>query len=108
MAVSVVLGIQACPKPVTVIKSASVKQTSVTRECECVSKVILFLLVFFVLYVLFRAKKGRRPSAPDTHGRTDTPEAIVACAYCGVHVPSSEAINVGGRSYCSKEHSQLG
>ena len=73
-----------------------------------VSKVIFFLLVIVALYVLVRAKRGRGASAPGPRSRDDMAEAIVACAHCGVHVPSSEAITADGRSYCCEEHRQIG
>jgi uncharacterized protein len=31
-------------------------------------------------------------------------ELMLRCARCGVHVPASEAIDVGDRHYCSAEH----
>jgi uncharacterized protein len=32
------------------------------------------------------------------------PLAMVACAHCGTHLPSSEALQAGGVFYCSAEH----
>jgi uncharacterized protein len=32
------------------------------------------------------------------------PLAMVACAHCGTHLPSTDALQVGGVFYCSAEH----
>jgi uncharacterized protein len=32
------------------------------------------------------------------------PEKMVACAYCGVHLPESEGVVAGDRVYCSEAH----
>lgn len=34
----------------------------------------------------------------------DKSEAMLCCAGCGVYFPSSEAVRVGGRDYCSPAH----
>ncbi|WP_277402936.1 PP0621 family protein, partial [Achromobacter xylosoxidans] len=36
------------------------------------------------------------------------PEAMVRCAHCGIHLPRSEALLQGGRTWCSQEHARLG
>jgi uncharacterized protein len=33
-------------------------------------------------------------------------EPMARCAQCGVHLPQSEAVAVGGRTYCSVEHAR--
>ncbi len=37
-----------------------------------------------------------------------SPESMVRCAHCGVHLPRSEAALLGGETWCSREHAQLG
>jgi uncharacterized protein len=32
------------------------------------------------------------------------PLAMVACAHCGTHLPSTDALQDGGVFYCSAEH----
>ena len=32
---------------------------------------------------------------------------MVACDYCGIHLPQGEAICREGRHYCSEQHAQL-
>ncbi len=68
-------------------------------------KYILVLLVVWVGYHLWR--KGRisdaaKPQAPQRSPAK--PLAMVACAHCGTHLPSSEALQAGGVFYCNAEH----
>lgn len=39
---------------------------------------------------------------------TATPEAMVACAHCGLHLPVADAVPEGSRLYCSDVHRRLG
>lgn len=48
------------------------------------------------------AAAARRPAEPDKR------ELILACAHCGVYVPTSDAIMDGEQAYCSQEHRRLG
>jgi uncharacterized protein len=48
-----------------------------------------------------------RQAAPRS-GSRNTPETMVRCAHCGIHLPRSEALLVGGKTWCSKEHAKLG
>ncbi|WP_121242774.1 PP0621 family protein [Sulfurisoma sediminicola] len=76
------------------------------------SKVILLLLVVAVLYVLLRARKGRRAAdrqRPEhSAARESFAEPFVVCAHCGINLPLSEAVTIEGRHYCCEEHRQLG
>lgn len=47
------------------------------------------------------AQEGNRPEDLD---RSRTPDVMMSCAVCGVHLPASEAIFAHGRVYCSEEH----
>ena len=41
--------------------------------------------------------------------RAPGPQAMVACAHCGLHLPQPDAVEgEGGRHYCSAEHRRLG
>lgn len=37
----------------------------------------------------------------------DQSERMCNCAQCGIYFPASEAVQVGGREYCSPAHAQL-
>ena len=68
-------------------------------------KIILFLVLAFVAYVVIKGavRRRRRPTAGDR-----PPEHMVACRRCGVNLPWSEALEEDGRFYCSEEHRRLG
>jgi uncharacterized protein len=67
-------------------------------------KFILFLVAIFVLLWLLRGSLGRRVGGG---GRPPAPSAarpIVACAYCGLHLPSDEALPGRGGVFCGDAH----
>ena len=35
-------------------------------------------------------------------------ESMIRCEHCGIHLPRSEAVLIGGRTWCSQEHARLG
>jgi uncharacterized protein len=66
-------------------------------------RILLIAAVVWLAVVLFKrwlADKNR--SRPGPAGRPQ--ERMVKCAYCGVHVPESQALRSGTNSYCSPEH----
>lgn len=64
-------------------------------------KIILFLVLAFIAYVVIKAaaRRNRPPPAGDR-----PPEHMVACRRCGVNLPRSEALEEGGHYYCSEDH----
>ncbi len=70
------------------------------------SKLFLFVLVFYLIYRLGRwlqPKPGQR-EAGSAQAAPDKDETFQACAHCGVLVPESEGARVAGRFFCSPEH----
>jgi uncharacterized protein len=70
------------------------------------NKLLLLLLVGIVVYLLLRQRRrvgGNRKSSPPP----PSPEVMVSCAHCGLHIPASESMQAGGRYYCSDEHRRL-
>ncbi len=76
-------------------------------------KFLLLLAVLTVAYYIWRA--GRRSAEreqppPDKPARASTPASpqdMVQCASCAVHLPRSDALpGRGGAVYCSDEHRQ--
>ena len=69
---------------------------------------LLFLLVALVaIWLIIRfywktANKIEKQQQPRI--KTDS---VVACDYCGLHIPEKEAIRSGDHFYCSQEHAQL-
>ena len=71
--------------------------------------VVLVAVVAWWLHGRIRRLKdaagpARRASMP---GR-GAPQDVVACAHCGVHLPSGEAWIEDKRSYCCEDHRRLG
>lgn len=66
-------------------------------------RILVIAAVVWLAYALFkRWLEGKNQPRPGADGRPQ--ERMVKCAYCGVHVPESQALHSGGRSYCSPEH----
>jgi len=56
-----------------------------------------------------RIAQSQRPATdsdkPAQPGPQASPERMVACAHCGVHLPASESVNdPAGRAFCSVAH----
>jgi uncharacterized protein len=63
--------------------------------------ILLALAVIAVVLIvrhLFRQRTAARPP------RARSGEQMVKCAWCGVHVPRSEALGSGERFFCSSDH----
>ena len=66
-------------------------------------KFLLIVVVFVVLWMMFSAKQRRiKPRAQDTPPKQ--PEAMPACAHCGVHLPQSLVLPGRGGVFCSAAH----
>jgi len=67
------------------------------------ARLLIWILLAVVVYAVVR--NWSRAGAKRARAATDqAPEAIVACAACGLNVPQSEAHVRAGRWYCSREH----
>lgn len=71
-----------------------------------VSKFLFFVLVAIAVYFLLRARRHGSPPGSDNRGPA-SPEAMVECAYCRLHVPLSESLEAAGRRYCCDDHRRL-
>ena len=73
------------------------------------SKLILLLLLGFLAYLVFKGLRRTASRRQEKAEKPLTPERMVACARCGVHLPESEALEGGdGKRFCSEEHRRLG
>jgi uncharacterized protein len=77
--------------------------------------VVLFLVLLAAAgwWVLGRRRSSDAektvPPPPAPPRQIGKPEAIVACAHCGVHLPAAEALqDDAGRPYCSEAHRRAG
>ena len=69
------------------------------------TKLVLFIAILAVIYLLVRASK--RPKTPPPEAKA-AEEAMAQCAHCGVHFPLTESVDEAGRVFCSEAHRRLG
>ena len=80
--------------------------------------VVVILGALVVARILARqaARRQQGGAQPKTRGATGRgraappgpAESMVRCAHCGIHLPRSEALLLGGETWCSQEHARLG
>lgn len=75
----------------------------------------VLLLLGLVLALMWWFGKGRRRQSlddappPPAPAQGATPQAMVRCAHCGLHLPQADALaDADGRPYCSQAHRLLG
>ena len=68
-------------------------------------RLIAILVIAWLIYSLTRrwlaGLKNKSDSQPE---HIDT---MVRCDQCGLHIPHNEAIQSGGKNFCSVEHKKL-
>ena len=52
-----------------------------------------------------KSQAGQKPQQPSS---INSPEKMVRCDHCGVHLPYSEATITENNVWCSAEHARLG
>jgi len=67
-------------------------------------KYLLVLIVVAVGAAWWRSQQAPAARSKSAPPRRTTPENMVACAHCGVHLPRSEALVQDGKFYCSAAH----
>lgn len=68
---------------------------------------LLVVLVFFaVLFILKRINQFRQRQDIEEASEPTPSEQMVKCAYCGVHLPESDAIQNGEKHFCGDAHQQ--
>ena len=67
-------------------------------------KFILFLVAVFVLLWLLRNALARRGGGNAAAPPKPEPQHIVACKYCGLHLPRDEALPGRGGVFCGDAH----
>jgi len=70
--------------------------------------IVAIVAVFLAVRTLLRSSGNRRRVS-----RTEQPErlkeggAVIRCAWCGVHVPETDAWREADRYYCTRQHAEL-
>lgn len=67
---------------------------------------LIVALVFVGIWLVRKLLGARKTKAPDNV--KDSPDALVKCAHCGVHMPLTDALWKDGRAFCSMTHRNLG
>ena len=67
-------------------------------------KYLVILIVLVLVYAWLRGQSNPRPPPPPERPPLPLPQDTVACTHCGLHIPRSEALTLGSRSYCCAEH----
>lgn len=71
------------------------------------------LLLAVVVLAFYWWRHNRRPSQPASKPKPapkdqiESPDAMVVCQHCGVHLPSRESQRGTLGAYCSNEHRRL-
>ena len=76
-------------------------------------KYLVLLIVVVVAVGLWRSRRAADTRAQQAGSTAPArpvplPQAVLACAQCGVHVPHAEAVMAGSDAYCCAEHRRLG
>ena len=66
-------------------------------------KIVLFLIAVVVLLWLLRGTATRR-RPPGGSAKPSAPKPMIACAFCGVHLPRDEALPGRGGVFCGEAH----
>ena len=76
--------------------------------------VVVLVALLLLVWLLLGSSRRRTRSDQDSksQSRSSRPavpvEGMVACAHCGVHLPSSAALLARGNAYCSAAHRDSG
>ena len=70
-------------------------------------KIVLFVIAVLVLLWLLRGSTGRRGNGAGGNAKSppsNAPQPVIACTYCGVHLPRDEALPGRGGVFCGDAH----
>lgn len=66
---------------------------------------LLFLIVWFLFWIIKKQISDKSPTKPKLS--TQQSEDMIACHYCGTHVPNSLVVQSEGKQYCCQDHAEL-
>lgn len=70
-------------------------------------KYLLFLVAVLVLFWLLRSswRRARKPPpAPAAPAADESPQPMLSCAHCGLHLPRDDALPGRGGVFCGDAH----
>jgi len=73
-------------------------------------KILLLLALVFGVLWLLKGRRREHTNPPRSQPKSPPgPQAMLACAHCGVHLPQSDALmDAAGRPFCSDAHRLAG
>ena len=80
-------------------------------------KLLLWVVIVLVIMMVARIAAARAaarrdgsqaPRPPARQAGGQPVESMVRCAHCGIHLPRSEALQIDGKVWCSRDHARLG
>ena len=66
------------------------------------SRLILIIVIIALVYWLLKSSRNQQRKQDEPTRTQD----MVSCARCGINLPKSESLLVGGKTYCCAEHSR--
>ena len=66
--------------------------------------VLVILAVAILLWLIFGGRKRTKGGSAPGRTRASAPQPMIACAYCGVHLPREDALVDGDAAFCGREH----
>lgn len=69
-------------------------------------KYLLLLVLLLIVWWAWKKRAGDDSGGNDAPPRT--PERMVRCAHCGVHLPESDAVVDGDVHFCNEAHRRAG
>lgn len=75
------------------------------------SRIIFILVLLVVGYLLLKSWQRRKQLNNQrrdelSSGKIKNQQHIVSCQQCGLHIPENEAVQHGGKFFCSLDHAQ--
>lgn len=65
---------------------------------------LVLAVIVLVLLWLTRSRASASKARSDQAAAPRSPEAMVSCAHCGVHLPRGDAVTGAQGLYCSEAH----
>jgi len=69
-------------------------------------KYLLLLVLLLIVWWAWKKRAGEDRGGSDQKPRT--PERMVRCAHCGVHLPESDALAADDAYFCNEAHRRAG
>ncbi len=65
---------------------------------------LLFLIVWFLIWIIRKQISDQGKTTPKLTSKQA--EDMIACDYCGTHVPQSLVVKSAQKQYCCQEHAE--